>query len=338
MSDDRPLRYTEDMDDGRTKIVYRASGFGGCHRAIVACAYGDAYPPKDWPEAFQKILDEGTVWEAAILAMHDAATEVPTIEQQAEYELVLLDLDDRLVVIRGHIDGKAGVGNTIREAKKIRDSGWTKYLRQGVEFLPNYPWQVAAAMHAMPGWDTEFIGGHLVVDEEGQATLTETHFHHITEPPIPFKAFLKRAAMLERLIEDGMDPIEVDCQVRYPCRWFYLHDPVDEDKDVFTIPDDEEGTALARMSMARWNTAQEELKAMKDRMADLEAVKKDAAEAMKVILRAYGEPADKAKKFTLDGETYSRRRYTQAEKVIPAYDLDFFVKDKPKKEKGVKSE
>ena len=40
-------------------VVYRASGIGGCDRAIVAASNPNAYPPSPFPEDFQEILEEG---------------------------------------------------------------------------------------------------------------------------------------------------------------------------------------------------------------------------------------------------------------------------------------
>lgn len=218
MGDDRPVRYIEG-----DRIIYRASGLGMCDRAIVAT--GQFYDPLPKPQWFQEILDEGTNAEATISEMWGKKTGIATVESQKEVELHVWGD----VWIRAHIDGEAeDDSKVLREFKKVRSSGWSGYLRQGVEWLPYYPWQVAAVMHAGGYESCEFVGGRYYKDE---GKVLEVHGHILTAPPIPLLAIRKRIIRLEELIEEVAVPADVPCQINmYPCPFLYLHTE-DEEKE-----------------------------------------------------------------------------------------------------------
>jgi len=260
--DDRPMRYVEHAADGRPlKIVYRNSSLGGCERAFVACASG--VPALPHPQWFQDVLDEGTGAEDQILAMWDEASGIPTVSQQQEMELHLMDVEvawtgadsgvvEVPVVVRMHIDGAAaalsgqdaadGYPVVLREAKKFRDSTWPRFLRSGCEVNANYPWQVSGYMYAVREMDeaaggggryplVEMIGGHWSEMQEAETGhwmtgITEVSVRYIDNPPIPLRAIKKKIARIERLVAEGYGPTDPEVACRedsYPCGYWKLH-------------------------------------------------------------------------------------------------------------------
>lgn len=221
MSDNRPARYMELDDAGNETVIYRASSVGGCEKAMLAAARG--YDKRDHPDWFQEVLDEGSRMEEHIIAKWDFETGRPTVNQQKQIELYVGEIDGRNVIIRGHIDGEDDHENpALREYKKFRPSTWDKFIRQGVECGANYPWQVAIYMHG-GGYDLcQFVGGKYNPDTD---SIDEVEAHAITNPPIPMKAIRTKIARVERMINQGYDPMDdgVECTLTYPCGYFYLH-------------------------------------------------------------------------------------------------------------------
>lgn len=249
--DHRPMRYVEFNTDGTPmRVVYRASSLGGCERAFVACATGhEARPHPQW---FQNVLDEGTFAEAQINAWWEAATSIPTVLQQQELILTTAIEADVVhdgatytvpVVVKAHVDGFAeptsGMDRvTVREYKKFRPSTYPNFQRQGVEVHKNYPWQIAAVMHAIrqvpsdpPSEPLVEMVGALWGKRDGEGDdvpdhVIDTTCHMIDMPPIPMKAINKKIARIEGLIADGYMPQDVDvvcAEDSYPCPYWYLH-------------------------------------------------------------------------------------------------------------------
>lgn len=243
MSDNRPVRYEE---DGR--IIYRASGLMVCDKVFAALAMG--YSPKANPPWFQEILDEGTRNEPVIRAMFEAETGIQVKDVGKVLEMEVIDG----VWIRGSIDGRyadeRGV-NVLFEAKKIRDSGWTRYQRVGVEFQANYPMQTSVYMHMLADAlenevDMAFVGGHYVQDEKtGEWSITEIAPHMYIDPPVNLRAIKQRVVRLERLISEAETVDDVKCSTKmYPCPMYYLHDDDDEEPPV--RPAEQEAIDLAQ--------------------------------------------------------------------------------------------
>ncbi len=211
MSDNRPARYVE--ADGT--VVYRASSLMMCDRMFMAMAEG--YGPQAHPEWFQRVLDEGTEMEPEIIEMFEDKHEVEVVDRQKVLELEVMDG----VIIRGAPDGATPRG--LFEAKKFRESTWGKFKRSGVESMPWYPMQTAFYMHAGEYEECDFVGGLF----DG-TKIIDIYTHHLTMPPVPLKAIIRRIARLENMIEEGVG-IDVKCSEpkMYPCPFFYLHDPDD---------------------------------------------------------------------------------------------------------------
>lgn len=220
---DKPIRWTDKTDDGRKLVIYRASAIGGCERAFVAAAHGMiAKPP---PEKMQEIFDEGHDAEPQILAMwEEAGGMVVAGSSQRELELTIIDDDDLRVVVRGHVDALSDDG--ILECKKFRDSTWKDWLSRGVEVHPTYPWQVAALMHAWQEREGEYPLVTMLGGRWSDGRVVEIAPQYIANPPIPLRAFKKKIARIERLVDEGYTPTdaEVKCTGSYPCPYWYLHD------------------------------------------------------------------------------------------------------------------
>lgn len=225
MSDDRPVRYTEQRD-GEEVVIYRASGLGLCDRIYVALQQG--YDPMAFPAWFQEVLDEGTAMEDNIRKMFEEEMLENVIGDQQEVELEVMPG----IFIRGHIDGKV-LGATggkwdasmdaLWEGKKVRPSGWEAFKRKGVEWHKNYPMQVSVYMHAL-GLQRLFFTGGLYDPDKGE--ILETYTHAYPDPPINMLGIRKRIAKLEGLIDGEKHAMDVSCPKTpdYPCPFFYLHD------------------------------------------------------------------------------------------------------------------
>lgn len=217
-------------------IYYRASAIGMCDRLFLALA--NHYEPKDHPDYFQEILDEGTRSEPFIIARYENQFDFDVTDAQREVKLEVLDG----VYIIGHIDGiavnhRASISDVLFEAKKFRDSTWKKFLTQGIEVYPHYAWQFSAYWHALNIQEGHFVGGHYVPQLDrsgnpipGKGKITEIEQKVLLAPPIPLLAIKKRIARLEALINDSTNVMDVKCiqPLMYPCPFFYLHD--DQDK------------------------------------------------------------------------------------------------------------
>lgn len=279
MSDNRPARYVEEQADGTVKVVYRASSLGGCDRKMVA--HARKYTPRPHPQWFQEVLDEGTNAEQAIREMASQVLEDRDCiwEDQAELELEVAEIDGDLIVVRAHaddlmLDGERGY--LLREYKKFRASTWPAFQRQGVEVHENYPWQVAAMMHALlaRGEDVlcQFIGGHMVDGE-----IVEVECKLLLEPPIPLKAIVKKLAKVERMIRDGLDPSEVPCSGGFPCPFWYLHDEQPEKVEVVLDTAGDE----VKAAWEEWHRQKMILQTAEEMTRNAKAIQEKAAEVLR---------------------------------------------------------
>lgn len=258
-SEQKPPRWTD--AEGRT--YYRASSLGMCDKMFVALA--NYYEPRAKPDWFQEVLDEGTRNEPVIIQQAQEKYDDLVVESQGT--ILLEVLSD--VFITGYIDGEwsRDIGKVRRgvEIKKIRESVWSKFMQQGVEYLPFYPWQVSAYWYGREWEQCDVIGGRL--NEAGEIDLIERHI--LTAPPIPLKALRLRIMKLEGMIADGNQPVDVKCNVRqFPCPVFYLHDDSD-DIEPPTRPTDDvvepllNEIALLEPDMKKLKAAEERVKALK---------------------------------------------------------------------------
>lgn len=321
---DRPIR--EERDGA---VYYRASAIGSCVRALVAAAKPKAYPPRPHPEWFMDVLNEGKRMETVIDNAWQEQTDVPTINHQARVTLYIGEINGKDVYVEGSIDGQRADRNTLREYKKFRDSTWPTFVRNGIEVHVNYPWQTSVYMHGGEFDDVEFVGGHYwcTKDDDGNITeegISEVHGHTLTGPPIPLKAIRLKVAMVERLINDGYDPKEVECSVKFPCAWWYLHDIKDDDKPERVEVD----------LSTEWLDAITQLGRARETKAQAEREEKAAKAALDALL---GEHTSvKAGEWWIDKTTVARAGYEVKPTTFATYKTQIAADtavDKPKRKK-----
>lgn len=326
--DDRPTRYTEERD-GETIVVYRASGLGACTRALVAMS--QKYIAAPVGEFMQEVFDEGHEAEPLIRAAYEEQTENWVMNDQLEIELDLGEMHGRQVIVRGHIDGEScppdDKGNPMLfEAKKFRESTWSKFLSQGVECNVNYPWQVSVYMHALDLDECDFVGGRVSFDDWNNMTLEEIHVKHLAQPPFSLGAIRKRIASIEKLIHQGFDAKEVECQrSMYPCPYFKLHD-WDEENDAYQLPVDGDEGEVATLLLGNYALAASEVSRIGKLLKAAEDEKKRHADALRVLIEELRDPAAEAAKKLVNAEyelTHVRKEI--AEHTRKASKQDYFT-------------
>lgn len=289
MSDNRPPRYLED-----DRIIYRASSLGMCDKIFVALAQG--YSAMAHPAWFQEVLDEGTEAESVIRGIWEQDNQ-PVLDVGRVLEMEILDG----VWLRGSIDGWVARKDApaIWDAKKIRDSGWQRYLRVGVEMYPNYPFQFSAYMHM---WEDMFdvapdfimAGGHYEQDEEGEWTISEVVTHEYTDPMVNKRALQKRIIGLERLIRETKAVGDLSCNpVMYPCPFYYLHDDDMEETPV------RPGSEIIEANLKEWDELDTIVKAGKEAEKRAKTIK----DGVKAWLVAAGQESGDVCEVDLDDRT-----------------------------------
>lgn len=328
--DERPPRYVEPAArPGKGEldtVVYRASGFGMCERALVAIA--NDYPPMPPPEWFQRVLDEGSDAEQQIRDMWAAGHGRPdSTVAQCLIELEVGELYGRRVIIRAHADdvlGNSLEGYVLREYKKFRDSTWPAFLRQGVEIHANYPWQVAVMMHGLAQVDPgnvevvcEFVGGHWDGDK-----ISEVDGKLLIDPPIPLKGILLRVAKLERMIHDQLDVNDVPCRVMWPCGFWNMPwiDGCNKAMGGGDIPEVKVNAAL----VYRYADLAKQSSSL---TATAKLLDKERKELGKTIIAAWPDepdPDNPIKKVRVDDLIVTRVRAHYPSRTTKAYDTDSF--------------
>lgn len=304
MGDNRPARYVE--DDGR--VIYRASSLGLCDKLFVAIALG--YDLAEHPAWFQQILDEGTNSEQVIRELHEQSTsnEVDNVGKVLEMEV----MDG--VWIRGSIDGtmlerhRKDDQLDLCEYKKVRDSGWHRYLTSGVEYQANYPMQASIYMHMLEELvghpvGMRFVGGHYEqANGDGEWQITEIHEHYYDTPPISLMAIKRRIVSLERTIKNAVVIGDVACTTAtYPCPAWRYHD-ADDTQEPPTRPTDDTVAPLVR----EWASLDEGIKAcgrVMKQVADAKKRQKELEVGIKAWLEASGQDSGDVSQVEVDGNT-----------------------------------
>jgi hypothetical protein len=336
MGDDRPIRYLD--PDGT--VVYRASGLGVCDGIILGLARGRR--PNRIPDWLLEVFEEGSRMEQPILDHVIDSHPDLVLDQQTEWTLEIGEINDRLVIVRGHSDGFDITAEQIVEAKKFRPSTWPKFLQQKVECSPLYPWQTSVYMHAARQLGIEaalmFVGGEYIPELiENGVVVQEEHIKSVRifqypDPPIPFNAIRKRIVRWENLIEDGLDVTDLTepCTPRqFPCAMFGKGCPSEALKDeVVTVKvPDRHREVVSKIideleSQGRIiTTFQRGIDAAKEKKKNLEAGLAGIVEDME----SAGEITGKAR-LQLDDVVLNRVAYTVEEKQVTraAFDVDYW--------------
>lgn len=329
MSDDRPARYVEDGN-----VIYRASAVGGCIRSMVAMARG--IKPTPHPEWFQEVLDEGTNAEKRIMELagnYRSGNGAPQgialdgrFGAQREVELLVGHIDGKNVIIRGHTDGigiMPGMGEQyVVEAKKFRPSTYGKASREGAAYTEYYSWQLSIYMLAT-GLNGLWVAG---LFDPNVKTVNQVKCHVYVRPIVDLATIKQKVAKVERLINEGYGPDEVECSGNYPCGFWFLHDGKEEAVAWELDTDDPEVCDVVR----RYLDVEDALKTEKSIVTRLENEKKELVKQLRKVIAATNAPTD-AKKFTaeLDGMkvffTRVVKEYPEATRTIKAYTQDYFT-------------
>lgn len=285
------------MTDGRVRVVYRASGLGGCTHALAMMKDGlsPAPPPAFMLEKFQ----QGHDLEPVILGMLDPdagvskqdrdgnqyAVKVLPEYAQHECELVVAEDDERVIVVRGHIDGAAEVSRVgptgimsatscRLEIKALGKDYYAKFKRHGHKGLM-YDWQISTYM-LEEGHPLLLVCGLKNAAGDG---IEEITVEWIDKPP-------KSMAMLKArvlLIESG----KVDaCKERvYPCGFYWMDGTAcsgDDSRSDTEGPDDTE-EPLSDEATALFIELRDEWAAAKEKEAEAKKVYDAAVKERKTI-------------------------------------------------------
>lgn len=259
MGDDRGNVYREG-----DRTIYRASGLGGCVRALVAERMG--YEPLPYPEWIQQRFGEGNLHEGDILRRAQATVGVEWAENghpddQPEIELEIPPWDseglDHLIV-RGHCDGVGYVQGLpyIIEAKALSAGEFIRWLKEGFEGFKRYAWQLSCYMIGVS--PNEPYQGLFVVKDRNSGDID---FTWVKEPPYSFAEITARVHESERMAAEQWLPT---CDISmYPCPFSFLHE--DEDDGLPNLSNNE---PMRELAMAYLEASREENEA-KDRRKSL---------------------------------------------------------------------
>jgi hypothetical protein len=227
MSDGAIVQVTPD------EIIYRASGFGSCMRALVAArrGYEASRPPKKLQEAYSR----GHALEAAILQrMRDKGWISVPNSTQAEIKLHVgtLDSGQKLVLV-GHVDDimLPPSAKTFHhplltvDAKAFKQSYWDDFFGLGIKAFPHYAWQQSVYSEGYGA--SRFVLAIYNQDTGEQRELILPQVYDYDEIQV-------RLYQIEDLATSEVPIANIPCTDRYGCPYFFLHDP----KTVVTIPDD----------------------------------------------------------------------------------------------------
>jgi hypothetical protein len=293
---------------------------------MVAVARGVKGKPH--PQWFQDVLNEGHRAEPEILARNLAEqtgfpryVEPSSGKDQHEVYLDVGEIDGKRVVIVGHVDAiqadEWGDWQYVVEAKKFRKSTYKTAASKGPWYTDYYLTQMSIYMHATG------LKGKWVAGEWDGERIIDHRTHELQVPPVSLPFIKMRVARVERLLNEGYMPDEVECTNNYPCPFWFLHDvkekgssKVSADKKVL----EGEAEALA-FQLAE---VQELISSEKEILKALEDQKKELAAQFKKLTS--DDPAD-TKWSVANGDLevdITRVQSDVPEKVTKAYKLDYY--------------
>lgn len=272
MGDNRPSVYLEDGT-----VIYRASAFGGCQRALVAARLGmPQSPPPPW---LQRAFDDGNRGEVTVIEMmkeYGWEFEPGSGQGYVEFDVI------PGVKLRGHSDGKARPW-IVESGKKtqgdrvlveiktmsanIFEKTWkTKGIKGLYELYPQYPWQLSAYMieSGLPG--LVVLG---VKKKDGSGDVDRLVFHRVDEPPVSLGQIKARIVTTEALAKKGVPPDDCDRAANGWCPASFLCQPK-EDEVFITEVDDTADAAIevAALAYSAAKDAEAIAKAAKDAARD----------------------------------------------------------------------
>ena len=134
--------YADDLPGRSDIIVYRASSFGFCDRALTAARLG--YPPSPPPASLQATFDAGHAAEDWYMALNPQLHSAQTPVQ----------LHHGNVCVRGHLDAVKNLPEPLRVIVEVKSQSpaeyacWTPDLFTSDELWKKYAWQLSVYMWA----------------------------------------------------------------------------------------------------------------------------------------------------------------------------------------------
>ncbi len=206
---DKPLCY---LNDDNTTIVYRASTFGHCDRALTAARL--QYPASPTPASLQTIFSAGHDAEAWYMSVHELD------DQQREVQLT-----HNNTAVRGHLDGtrtdnwddKLVVVEVKSQSPALFDA-WTPDLFTSDPLWQKYAWQFSIYMHAT-GAELELVRIRRPENDESY----QTAFYRLEKPLHSLSAIHARIDHLNDLAFTEQLPA---CSTipTFGCPYYQLHE------------------------------------------------------------------------------------------------------------------
>lgn len=304
--DDRPARYIEPMDDGRTKVVYRASGLTLCPSAFAALALG--HQPAPPPPRLQEAFDRGHEAEPMIMAELEATPKLDGRENQYSialsdtqpvFELVMYEDDEKVVVVRGRVDNMGFVSRigskdqaltearAVIEAKNFRMGYWSTFLKHGIAGFENYMWQtsfygLAAAREKDDGWCPVLFACRS--DDTGKVLV-----QWLDTPPKTMKQLRAHVLGIEDLCQDAIDEGEIPkcANPSWPCPMWKLHDVAIEMPEAtidLIIEEDDDEYADYKQALDDWIDAKTDEEKLTKKAKTAAEWRKTCGEVLRAML------------------------------------------------------
>jgi len=209
-------------------IIYRASALGGCTRALYAAR--KQLDPKPPPEAFSNpegtgYFDRGHDAEDLVIdKLVDAGWTV--YDRQGEYDLPVLEpklMTDNRVIVRCYIDGKGTRPESefehLVEIKNFGPDNWAKWQAGSFAAFPLYAMQFSVCLFAADCRDGAFVVRN---NETGELSITI-----VETAPRELWEIETRVLQVEELHNMNADLMGIECNLNYPCPYYYIHDAQD---------------------------------------------------------------------------------------------------------------
>ena len=221
MSDNRPIGYRED-----SKWIYRASGYGGCLRKVVAAATGYEEHRNQYQEDIMSTAaKEGNLHEPAVIA--ELVEQGWKIADASQDEINLKVMPG--VFIRGHIDG---IGTPPRARKerlievktmsKSRFQEWTRFKDARAALLSGkfdaYAWQISAYM-LFTGLECKYV-----VKNRDSGKI---HISDLKTPIYSMQQVKRRMREIHKwVLRDDLPACDGDSTAKFFCPFPSLHDDI----------------------------------------------------------------------------------------------------------------
>lgn len=204
------------------EIIYRASTLGGCLRKLWAARSGmEAKPPT---AKMQAIFDRGHELEPIILELLTSQGWTLTDHQGEVIFAVHQPADTatyKTLSVVGHYDAMGShpqftQGRSLPvDVKGFGPDLIREYLGHQLSNLPHYEWQ--QSVYAIGCGVSQYVMP--VYDKENEMILRSSLYPH--DAQVTIDMIEQKLLIVERMFINSEMP---DCEVSYPCPFYYLHD------------------------------------------------------------------------------------------------------------------